>query len=146
MGSVKKKRLRGEKLIAAVKAELGRMANLSPNEVRINIATVAARVGISRQTLYSNNLKGLVSEFAELQSNNFSNALEAASCRHSLMERIAVLEEENSDLRRNLDSYLEKWLSVEYNCRMLGVDADQLFNAQQKPSREIMRPKSRYRF
>ncbi len=126
-------------MILAVKAELGRMSSLSPGECPINISSLARRLGVSRQTLYSNGVADFISEFSELQKSNFDKDVESAVRRASYEERIGLLEFENKKLRERLDNYVERWVAVEYNARMLGVDPDELFKSIAKPSRKIAR-------
>jgi len=135
----KRQQLRGQKLVLAIKAELGRMVNLSPKTDPISVSSLAKRLKISRQTIYSNGLDVVVSEFIELQQEQAGMVDEGVHRRRSLEDRLKRLEEENSDLKKRLDSYLERWVAVEYNARMLGVDADILFSTPQKPFRMIIR-------
>lgn len=130
--------LRGETLVNAARAELGRMVNLSPKTDPINILRLAKRLQVTRQALYNNELEAVVSEFAELQRKNFSAEVEAAVLRRPLEERIQALEKENEDLRRKLDGWIERWVTVEYNARLLGKDADQLFEPIQPPQRKTL--------
>src|SRR6516225_2150810 len=102
--------LRGETLVNAARAELGRMVNLSPKTDPINILRLAKRLQVTRQALYNNELEAVVSEFAELQRKNFSAEVEAAVLRRPLEERIRALEKENEDLRRKLDGWIERWV------------------------------------
>lgn len=135
----KRRQLRGQKLVLAIKAELGRMVNLSPKTDPISVSSVAKRLMISRQTIYSNELDVVVSEFMELQQEQARMVDETVQRRRSLEDRLKDLEKENSDLKKKLDSYLERWVAVEYNARMLGVDADILLSTPQKPFRVIIR-------
>ncbi|MEF2144379.1 MAG: hypothetical protein V3573_02940 [Desulfovibrionaceae bacterium] len=139
----KGKQLRGEKLLLAVKAELGRMAGLSPKECPINISSLAKRLNVSRQTLYSHGFAEVVSEFSELQKSNFDKDVESTVRRSSYEERVACLESENEKLRAKVDAYVETWVAVEYNARMLGIDPDELFKKIPRPSREIIRGSGR---
>lgn len=130
--------LRGDKLVHAARAELARMLKLSPKTDRINILRLAQRLKVTRQALYNNDLQDVVSEYAELQRKNFSAEVEAAVLRRPLEERIEALERENDDLHRKLDGWIERWVTVEYNARMLGKDADKLFLPIQPPQRKTL--------
>lgn len=134
-----RRQLRGEKLIHAIRAELGRMIHLSPETDPISVSSLAKQLKISRQTVYSNDLKPTVDEFAELQRANFNQEVESSQKRRPLEDRVKSLEQENEDLRKRLDKYLERWVAVEYNARMIGVDADDLFTPAPKPLRSIRR-------
>lgn len=135
----RRRQIRGEKLILAMKAELGRMVNLSADTDPISVSALAKRLKISRQTIYSNDLKATVEEFAQLQKSNTHQEVEASLKRRPLEDRIKALQQENGELRTKLDSYLEQWVAVEYNARMLGVDAEALFAPIGKPLRSIRR-------
>jgi hypothetical protein len=130
--------LRGEKLVKAAHAELARMVKLSPKTDRINLLRLARRLKVTRQALYNNSLQGVVLEYAELQRKNFSAEVEAAVRRRPLEERIQALEKENEELRRKLDGWIERWVTVEYNARLLGKDADKLFEPIQPPQRKAL--------
>lgn len=135
----KTKQLRGDKLVLAIKAELGRMVGLSPKECPITISSVAKRLKVSRQTLYSHDLKMVVAEFANVQRENFDQVDEASIRRRPLEERLKDLEHENHVLSEKLDSYIERWVAIEYNSRMLGIDPDELFASAPKPMRSVGR-------
>ena len=135
----KKRQLRGEKLILAIKAELGRMVGLSLKECPITVSSVAKRLKISRQTLYSHDLKSVVDEFASIQRENFDHFDEVRIRRRPLEERLKELEQENSLLGERLDSYIERWVAIEYNSSLLGVDPDELFTPAPKPMRSVGR-------
>ena len=114
------------------------MVKLSPKTDRINLLRVAQRLKVTRQALYNNDLQAVVTEYAELQRKNFSTEVEAAVLRRPLEERIQALEKENEDLRRKLDGWIERWVTVEYNARLLGKDADKLFEPIQPPQRKTL--------
>ena len=114
------------------------MVNLSPKTDPINILRLAKRLQVTRQALYNNKLEAVVAGFAELQRKNFSTEVEAAVLRRPLEERIRTLEKENEDLRRKLDGWIERWVAVEYNARLLGKDADKLFEPIQPPQRKTL--------
>ncbi len=130
--------LRGETLVNAAHAELARMVKLSPKTDRINILRLAQRLKVTRQALYNNDLQAVITEYAELQRKNFTTEVEAAVLRRPLEERIQALETENKDLRGKLDGWLERWVTVEYNARLLGKDADKLFEPIQPPQRKTL--------
>lgn len=130
--------LRGETLVNAARAELARMVKLSPKTDPINILRLARRLRVTRQALYNNDLQAVVSEYAELQRKNFSAEVEAAARRRPLEERIQVLEKENEELRRKLDGWIERWVTVEYNARLLGKNADKLFEPIPPPQRKAL--------
>jgi hypothetical protein len=130
--------LRGEVLVNAARAELARMVKLSPKTDRINLMRLAQRLKVTRQALYNNNLQAVIAEHAELQRKTFATEVEAAALRRPLEERIQALEKENEDLRRKLDGWIERWVTVEYNARMLGKDADKLFLPIQPPQRKTL--------
>lgn len=135
----KKRQLRGAKLLMVIKAELGRMVHLSPKTDPISVSAIAKRLKVSRQTIYSNGLKPTVDEHTELQKTNHNSELEIMAKRRPLEDRVKALEQENTILKEKLDNYLERWVAVEYNARMLGIDADELFVPPPKPFRMVRR-------
>lgn len=142
-GRPRGKPLRGEKLVKAAHAVLSRMVTLSPKTDPINIAQLAARLQVTRQAIYDNGLKEVVAEHAELQRKNFATEVEAVISRRPLEERIAALEKENEELRRKLDGWIERWASVEYNAKMRGLNADQLFAPIPPPQRNVLAMRNR---
>jgi len=130
--------LRGETLVNAAHAELARMVKLSPKTDRINVLRLAQRLKVTRQSLYNNDLQAVIAEYAELQRRNFGAEVEASVLRRPLEARIQALEKENEDLRRKLDGWIERWVTVEYNARLLGKDADKLFAPIQPPQRKTL--------
>lgn len=112
------------------------MTNLSPKTDPINMLRLAKRLKVTRQALYNNDLAPVVAEYAELQRKNFSTAVAAASLRRPLEERIRELERENEELRRKLDGWIERWVTVEYNARLFGKTADKLFEPIPPPQRK----------
>lgn len=127
--------LRGELLVKAAEVELGRMANLSPKTEPINISSLARRLQVTRQAIYNNGIESVINEYAELQRVNFSANVEAIALRRPLQVRVAELEEQNADLHRKLVGLIEKWATVEYNAKMLGINADELFAPMPAPER-----------
>ncbi len=142
-GRPRGKLLRGEKLVKAAHTVLSRMVTLSPKTDPINIAQLAARLQVTRQAIYDNGLKEVVAEHAELQRKNFATEVEAVISRRPLEERIAALEKENGELRQKLDGWIERWASVEYNAKMHGLNADQLFAPIPPPQRNVLAMRNR---
>jgi hypothetical protein len=130
--------LRGETLVNAARAELARMVKLSPKTDPINVLRLARRLTVTRQALYNNDLRAVILEYGELQRKNFSAEVEAAVLRRPLKQRIQALEKKNEDLRRKLDRWIERWVTVECNARLLGKDADKLFESIRPPQRKTL--------
>jgi hypothetical protein len=59
-GRPRGKLLRGERLVKAARMALAHMGTLSPKTDPINIARLAARLQVTRQAIYDNNLKEVV--------------------------------------------------------------------------------------
>lgn len=132
--------LRGETLITTAQTELGKMANLSPKEKgnRINVTNLAKRLKISRQAIYDNGLDKEIDGYAELQRTNDKIKTEAAALRRPLEVRLEECEEKIKSLLKKLDGWIERWVGVEHNARMLGYDADLLFAPVQPPMRKTL--------
>jgi hypothetical protein len=137
-GRLRGKSLRGERLVKAARMALAHMVTLSPKTDPINIARLATWLQVTRQAIYDNNLKEVVTEHAELQRKNFASATEATVLRRPQEARIITLEKENQELRRQLDGWIERWVTVEYNARMQGIDADLIFAQMPPPQRKML--------
>jgi hypothetical protein len=138
-GRPTKKSLRGERLVTAAKLELAQMVDRSPKTDPINVSTLAARLRVTRKSIYNNNLKTVIHEHAELQRQHFCDGLPTtASKRRSLEESIRTLEKENEQLRRKLDGWIERWAAVEYHARINGINADLLFAPIPFPQRNVL--------
>jgi hypothetical protein len=137
-GRGKRRPLRGETLVNAALAVLSRWVNLSPETHPINISRLAKELGVTRQSIYDNELEKVVDEHKALQHKNFSIQKESVVLRKPLEERIASMEEEILDLRRKLDGWIERWVAVEYNARLLGLDADKIFAPMSPPDRMLV--------
>jgi transcriptional regulator with XRE-family HTH domain len=134
----KKRPFRGETLVRAVKAELGRRVNLSPTDAPINVTRIAKALGISRQAIYDNELDEAIEDYDKLQRTNFDLNIEAAVLRRPLEERIGTLEAEKKELLEKLDGWVERWAAVEYNAKLHGYDADKLFAPLPPPLRKTL--------
>lgn len=137
-GPGKRRPLRGETLIRAALEALSRWTSLPPETHPINISRLAKELGVTRQALYDNGLGKAVDEHRALQTTKFSVLREAASQRKPLEERITSMEAELSELRRQRDGWIERWATVEYNARMLGIDADKIFAPMPPPDRIVV--------
>lgn len=139
-GRPTKKSLRGERLVTAAKLELAQMGDRSPKTDPINVSTLAARLRVTRKSIYNNNLKTVIREHAELQRRHFCDGLQTATAskRRPLEERIRTLEKENEQLRRKLDGWIERWAAVEYHARINGINADLLFAPIPLPQRNVL--------
>ena len=137
-GRGKRRPLRSETLVGAALQVLSRWVNLSPETHPINISRLAKELGVTRQAVYDNELKIAVDEHRELQHKNFSIQREAVALRRPLEDRIASMEEELLDLRQKIDGWVERWAAVEYNARLLGLDADKIFAPMQPPDRMLV--------
>ncbi|HEX8131597.1 MAG TPA: hypothetical protein VF527_21050 [Pyrinomonadaceae bacterium] len=137
-GRHKKRPLRGETLVRAVKAELGSRVNRSPKVAPINVTSIVKAVGISRQSIYDNELDRVIAEHANLQRTNFELNTEAKILRRPFEDRIATLEVEKKELLQKLDGWVERWAAVEYNAKLHGYDADKLFAPIPLPLRKTL--------
>lgn len=130
--------LRKDTLVKAAQVTLAEMVNFSPKTDPINISTLAIRMGVTRQAIYNNHLAETIAEHAELQRKNFSVQTEAAAMRRPLEDRVITLQKEKEELQKKLDGWIEKWVSVEYNAKLNGWDADLLFAPMPEPQRKTL--------
>lgn len=122
-------------MVGAALRVLSRWANLSPETHPINVSRLAKELGVTRQAVYDNELKEAIDEHKALQRKNFSIQREAAASRRPLEHRIVSMEQELLEMRLKIDGWVERWVAVEYNARLLGLDADKIFAPLQLPDR-----------
>jgi hypothetical protein len=134
-GSGKRRPLRGQAIIQAARAVLDQWSNLSPESHPINISRLAKKLGVTRQAIYDNGLSMEVGEYKAIQKKNGAPQLHAVVRRRTIEERSSFLEKENESLRQIRDGWIERWVAVEYNARMLGIDADKIFAPIPPPHR-----------
>lgn len=127
--------LRGQKLVNVVKLELARMVNLDPKKNPINVSSVSRRTQLSRQALYANDLLSQIRSHADLQRETFHCKDAKEIERQTAQERITRLELEILELQKKIDGWLERWVAVEYNAKMQGVDPDKIFASIPAPLR-----------
>lgn len=137
-GCGRRRPLRGATLVGAALTVLSRWATLSPETHPINISRLARELSVTRQAIYSNELEAPINEHRDLQRRNFSVQKEALALRRPLEERIACIEKELFDMRQKIDGWIERWAAVEYNARMLGLDADKIFASMPPPDRMLV--------
>lgn len=144
-GRSRKRPLRGSKLVRAVRREMSAMVNLSPKnkEDRINVWNLAHRLKISRMAIYDNGLEQEVKDFAGLQRSNDKVNTEAAALRRPLEVRIKELEKKVKELVKQIDGYIQRWITVEHNAKMHGYDPDRLFAPVPPSLRKTLPFKSR---
>jgi len=135
-GKGKRRRLRGQALVQAAQAVLIRWSKLSPESHPINVSRLANKLGVTRQAIYGNKLIEKVGEYKAIQKKNFSPRGEGMSRRRTPAERLSLMQKENEDLKRIIDGWVERWAAVEYNTRMLGIDADKIFAPVPPPHRK----------
>jgi hypothetical protein len=140
--SIRKRRLkprghlRGNRLQETALRELASTASWRENEP-LTWDALAARLGVSRQALAS---KPAVVEAFHRAKREIA-ALEGSSphavVRRTLDERVADLEGQLTERNRQLDSWVEKWVTIEYNCRKYGFDSDKILEPLAKPNRTL---------
>lgn len=135
-GRGKRRPLRGQAIVQAAQTVLAQWSALPPDTHPINISTLAKMLGVTRQAIYNNGLSKSVAEHKAIQQQKFSPRAKAAVLRKTWEERIASLEQEVESLKRIRDGWIERWATVEYNARMLGIDADKIFATIPPPHRK----------
>jgi len=114
------------------------MVTLTPQSHPINVSTLAKRIGVTRQAIYNNQLLEEIRKHADLQRQMHSVENERSSLRRPLEQRLVLLEAENKELRGKIDGWIQRWVEVEYNARMHGLDADLLFAPMPLPLRKTL--------
>jgi transcription termination factor NusB len=108
--------------------------HFSRNTHPINLTRLANKLKVSRQALYDNDLDEEIDRYKKLQHKNFSDT-QSTPERKSKDQQIADLKEQVTRMKEQLDGWIEKWVTVEYNARMLGIDPDQIFADLPRPDR-----------
>lgn len=109
-------------------------ASLSPETHPINLARLANKLKVSRQALYDNDLDEEIDRYKKLQREN-SSSNSSTPDRKSKDQQIADLKQQIIGLQQKLDGWIQKWVTVEYNARMLGINPDQIFAQLPGPQR-----------
>lgn len=125
-GKGKRRPLRRGALVKKAREVLLEWASLSSETHSINIARLANKLKVSRQALYDNDLDEEIGRYKKLQSKNFSDD-QSTPDRKSKDQQIADLNEQLIGMQQKLDGWIEKWVAVEYNARMLGINPDEIF-------------------
>lgn len=133
-GKGKRRPLRRGALVKKAREVLFEWANLPPEIHPINLTRLANRLKVSRQALYDNDLGKEIDRYKKLQHKNFTDT-QSTPERKSKDHQIADLNEKVIGMQQKLDGWIERWVAVEYNARMLGIDPDQIFAALPGPDR-----------
>jgi hypothetical protein len=140
--SIRKRRLkprghlRGNRLQETALRELASTASWHEKEP-LTWGSLATRLGVSRQALAS---KPAVVEAFHRAKGEIA-ALEGSSpqaiVRRTLDQRVADLEGQLSERNRQLNAWIEKWVTIEYNCRRYGLSPDKILEPLAKPNRTL---------
>jgi hypothetical protein len=133
-GKGKRRPLRRGALVKKAREVLLEWASLSPETHPINLTRLANKLKVSRQALYDNDLDKEIDRYKKLQHKNFPE-IQSTLERKSKDQQIAELKEQVMSMQLKLDGWIERWVAVEYNVRMLGIDPDQIFAVLPGPQR-----------
>lgn len=134
-GKGKRRPLRRGVLVKTAREVLLEWASLPPETHPINLTRLANKLKVSRQALYDNGLDEEIERYKKLQRKNFSDN-QSKLDRKPKDQQIADLNERVIGMQQKLDGWIEKWVAVEYNARMLGIDPDQIFAVLPGPQRK----------
>lgn len=135
-GRGKPRPLTGKKLVDAAHVVLGGWAILPPKSHPITVSRLAEALNVGRQAIYNHEEEIGISKYVTLQKENLSKS-EDVIIRRPLEERIDSQEKTLAEFRRKLDGWIEWWTKIEYNAKMLGIDADKILLAPMPlPGRE----------
>lgn len=129
------KPLRGKRLEAAALRELADPLAWDENNP-LTWKSLAGKLGVSRQALATK--PAIVEAFSKAKiglGEYIGLADGRRAIRRTLEQRVDELERQLSEKQRELDRWVEKWVTVEHNCRTYGYDADKIFEPLSKPSR-----------
>lgn len=128
--------LRGTRLQETALRELANTSSWRDGE-SLSWASLATRLGVSRQAVA---MKPAVVE-AFHRAKKEVTAMEGSSplavVRRTLEQRVADLQDQLDDRNRQLNTWIEKWATVEYNCRRYGYDPDKILEPLMKPNRAL---------
>lgn len=133
-GKGKRRPLRSGALVKKAREVLLEWASLSPETHPINLTRLANKLKVSRQSLYDNDLDEEIDRYKKLQHKNFSDS-QSTPERKDKDQQIADLKEQVIGMQQKLDGWVEKWVAVEYNARVLGIDPDEIFAPLPAPQR-----------
>lgn len=128
--------LRGKRLLDAALRELSSTASWMHGE-SLTWGSLAARIGVSRQALASKAAVVEAYHRAKKEIAALEDGSPLAVVRRSLDQRIADLEMQLKERNRQLDAWIEKWVTVEYNCRRYGYEPDKILEPLAKPNRTL---------
>lgn len=134
----KRRPLRGKELVKAAEGVLVEWAGFSPETAPINVARLANKLKVSRQSIYNNKLNETIEKYEKIQRENFGTESESAKKRRLADERIAELKRQIEDLQKQLDGWIECWVTIDYNAKMHGWDMDLLLIPLEKPMRKTL--------
>lgn len=128
---------RGSKLVEVALRDLEDLSLWTGANAPLTWANLAKRLEVSRQaierkpeiTAAYHAAKANLAKFGE------DHAKPENVVRRSFDERIRAMNAEQTLLRRQLDGWLEKWMTIEYNARTSGVNMDRLLAPVPKPDR-----------
>lgn len=133
-GKGKRRPLRGSALVDKAREVLNEWAQLSPDTHPLTLARLSRKLRVSRQALYSHGMDRELDRYKSLQHKQSPGPTQLPN-RKSAEQRIADLTNQLISLQQKLDGWIEKWVGVEYNARMLGIDPDQIFAPAPGPQR-----------
>ena len=130
------RKLRGQKLVDAALKELADF-NSWAREGKFTWGSLAARLGVSRQALEG---KETVTDAADrlradLKKTDGGRNL-AKIARRTHEQRIQQLEADKKALQEQIDRWVEKWVTVEYNCVTMNIAPDKILEPLAKPNRQ----------
>ncbi len=140
--SIKKRRLkprgnlRGSRLQDTALRELASTASWHNGE-SLTWGSLAARIGVSRQALASKTAVVEAYHRAKKEIATLENSSPQAIVRRTLDQRVADLEMQLNERNRQLNAWIEKWVTVEYNCRRYGFEPDKILEPLAKPNRTL---------
>lgn len=134
---MKRRPLRGEKLVEAALDLLADWANKSPNVQKITVAALAAALKVTRQPIYNNGLAEKVEEARKLQARNVVEKSGIPSRGKAPRDVMAAKDRQIADMRRQLDGWIQRWATIEHNARMYGIDLDKILTPLSPPDRSM---------
>jgi hypothetical protein len=125
--------LRGKRLEETAIREL-RDADSWRTGTPLSWKTLAARLGVSRQALATKPAVVEAYHATKLEFKKAHGKSPEAVLKRTLSDRIKELETRLRERDHQLDAWVQKWATIEYNCRLYNYDPDKLFALPPKPS------------
>lgn len=117
--------LRGDRLKDAALHELAKLDSWREGPP-LTWAALSGRLGVSRQAVEAKPEVVAAFKAARTELQKARQSTPEALVRRSLEDRLTAMQAELASMQRTLDRWVEKWVSVEVQCRAAGIKPDKV--------------------